>query len=958
MVAVRAANPAADAIASELGSLLHAHVVIGDRRWRLDAAVRIVPALRRYDISLDRVRAVLRDGLAVAPCVRPVRECLDHIVEIALARGSADTLAALVEVAWTRSWEAGLLGATRVAIALSEWTLAREIVALQHRATAIGRYLQPRLEALLRRGFIAEHGNPCPRFAGDVEEPGSENAFEPSLPLLIAMVDASCARGDGVRASDAERVFGELPARDRPIASAHLARLALHAGSVGSALARLRSIRAPGIRAGAQLVLARSAIRAGRLDVARELVDATERVHYRDRGYLDLARAHAARRETSAALRTLGHVRAPGLEAERELLRDEIVLALVRDVESPPRIPDEALRAAWAPPGWTEWTEWREWRELDDTVDARAREAIVRAANRARYGMRERDPIVLDGAADAIGQGCTQRAGRRALCELFDAAGIATRDLVFATALPAWLRDAVLAEHVAVRAERLAAGNGVLPPPFVDGFGGGTSDAPARSIERALFDEGLALSRTAAPRRRVLITTARHCLREALAHPADWASEAVATRLRTLVHLGGALGRDAIAKALATLPLPCETATRALEALATLDATAARDIVLGRTLELEAAGVDTARALRLVEAYRGLPVGFARAFARARTSIARVRGDAAALPWLAELVACWRTTTGTIPTVEVLRLVGTRRELPDSPVAFRYELDGVTDILRAGDHVTCATRVASDGKLLDAVLLAQPPRVDPTMRAWAPSQWRKLLDKATVKASATPVAAAVIQFARQLGHARQAAALLAGDLTALGVPATTSFAARGETFRLRLLDKRVDLPTYLRFADVSARCCFRSDDRYYQRTEAEVITVWKDPLSFCFHVERGRGDAFRPFGFVFGGFARVSSGLAILVNGLYMRPNTPDVRALVVDVLERAFAPLGISMIGIASSHGGRGALPDRYHQRSVDLTRIRALALAGQPSEVAYDDISSTVNRRIRLVHLWWRAT
>ncbi len=911
MVAVRAANPSST-IASELGSLLHAHVVIGDPRWRLEAIVRTVPVLRRFDISLDRVRAALRDGLAAAPCVQPVRDLLAQLVEIALARGSVDALAAIVEVAWTRSWSAGAIGATSVALALNAHALAREIA-----AAPTSPHLRPRLERLLRRGFIAT------RFVGDV---GEQGAFEPSLPLLIAIVDAG---------RDAEHMLGALPRRDRSIASAHLARL----DAPARALARVRSIREPGLRAGAHLVLARSAIRAGSLDVARGFVEATERPHYRDRGYLDLARAHAARRETSDALRTLGRVRAPGLEAERELLRDEIVLALVRDAESPPRISHEARRVAWLPPAWT---------ELDETIDTHAREAIVRAAACARCGMREGAPGL---AADLVERGCTTRAGRRALCRLFDAAGIATREFLFATRLPGWLRDALLAEHVAIRAERL--GDAALPAPFANGLRGGVSEAPAPSVERALFDEGVALSSCGAARRRVLINSARHCVRETLAHPAEWSPDAVAARLRTLVHLGGALARDAIAKALATLPLRRETATRALEALATLDAIAAREIVLARMVELDAAGVDTPRALQLVEAFRGLPTGFARGFERARRNLAR---DRAALPWLVELVACWRTATGALPTVEVLQLVGSRREVPDSPAAFRFEIDGVSDLLRAGDHVRCATRIASDKKLLDAVLLAQPPRVDPTMPAWPPSRWRALFDKATGKPSAAPVPALVAQLARQLGRAHHATALLAGDLTALGVPATSTFASRGETFRLRLLDKRGDLPTYLRFADVAARCCYRSDDRYYRRTEAEVIAVWKDPLSFCFHVERGRGEVFRPFGFVFGGFARLTGGLAILLNGLYMRPNTPDVRALVVESLERALcAPLGIPM-GIAASHGGRGTLPDRYRQRPVDLTRIRALGLGGCPEEVVYDDISLIVNRRIRVAHLWWR--
>src|SRR5207253_353222 len=98
----------------------------------------------------------------------------------------------------------------------------------------------------------------------------------------------------------------------------------------------------------------------------------------------------------------------------------------------------------------------------------------------------------------------------------------------------------------------------------------------------------------------------------------------------------------------------------------------------------------------------------------------------------------WRVATGDLPAVQVLELVASRPELPDSPLAFRYEVDGVTDLLRTGDHLRVATRIATDRKLLDAVLLAQPPRVDRTMLPWPVSRWRALFDTATEKTDPVP----------------------------------------------------------------------------------------------------------------------------------------------------------------------------------------------------------------------------
>ena len=132
-----------------------------------------------------------------------------------------------------------------------------------------------------------------------------------------------------------------------------------------------------------------------------------------------------------------------------------------------------------------------------------------------------------------------------------------------------------------------------------------------------------------------------------------------------------------------------------------------------------------------------------------------------------------------------------------------------------------------------------------------------------------------------------------------------------------------------------------------------------DPLTFCFHIERKRGDSFHPCGFVFGGFARIEDGRrAVVLNSLHVRPRSPDLREGVVRALETGLcAPLDIELIGIANVFGGQGPLPADYATREVKLTRYRALANRDGPIADVYDDIGVTVNGPESVTDLYWRS-
>jgi hypothetical protein len=218
------------------------------------------------------------------------------------------------------------------------------------------------------------------------------------------------------------------------------------------------------------------------------------------------------------------------------------------------------------------------------------------------------------------------------------------------------------------------------------------------------------------------------------------------------------------------------------------------------------------------------------------------------------------------------------------------------------------------------------------------------------------------RFARCHGYQAHFTSIAHGDFAALGAATETTFTASGHELRLRLLDKRLDILTYLRFADVTTRSCFRSTSHFYRddhfMTINALIDVWKDPLSFCFHIERRVGDAYVAVGFCFGGFIEIDGALGIALNSLHVRPGTADVRARVLRLIEELFCqPLGIEIIGIACTHNGRGPLPADYKPRRTRLRRLRALVNNGEVVTTAFDDISAEVNESIDVDGLFWRT-
>lgn len=721
------------------------------------------------------------------------------------------------------------------------------------------------------------------------------DAFAPTVPMVEALVEANLEP----RA---------LPERHRERAIAHLARLDR---------GRARSLATASARSAAYWWITRDLLAAGELDDARAVATEIEAPLLRQYATVERARALVGRYRFADALHALRDVRDPRLAGARFAVKRVVLLCLRDPLEPLASERDDLHRIGWQPAAWLR------------PFDAARQDEVTTAVSLARAGWQRDDYLLLGNAALRLGKLEHDPIARRDAIELAHQIGQpVSTTLAIAQSLHRRL-DAYLAEELVSEVQRRE-----IAQPFRDGLAGATPPAAdARSHARALYDEGLALSAHAPRRRRVLIAAAQHCLRSALAQPQDWSRPAIRARLRTLVHLCGSLAADAIAKAVATLPFDPELTGTALAHLALLDPHRARDLAVPHLAELRV----PVELLRRCELGGALAPGFARAFAHARRL--RVSEDA-----VCGLVTAWWRRTGELPTIAMLDRIA----LPGANVPTVEELvervAAAPEALRGEDHVEVATRVLTEPDLLADLELSAPARIDPRMRPWRTNVTRSLLRHALSKQIGTVVPALVHKIARRLQPAT--------------LQPVEQLEIAGLRYRVRLLDKRLDLLTYLRFADVPARSCYRSTEGFYHRcTRSNLAAAWKDPLTLCFHIERERARAFQPCGFLFGSFADADGVLALIFNSLHVRPASAAVREQVLRAVERIVTPFGIARIGIANQFGGRGPLPVDYVAREVALVRHRALAIGGRLVTEIYDDIEHPANQPVRIDHLYWRT-
>jgi hypothetical protein len=900
MVAVHAASPAPDAdLASELGSLLLAHKQIVAPNWQLDAIVRRMPVVRRFGVSVDASRTAIRELSTRATCPVPMRAPL---VELLCTRldGDLAALAMATRALWMRAWAPCVVAALDVARRLNALDVAKRVIEIASSA--------PRARYWMR-----------------VLEPA------PSLAQLITLVDTISETNDSSRFVDAERLAAQLRPRERLFATAHLGRLALRFG------APIRHARDASIRAGSGLLLVREAIAMDQLARASEIAEEIDRNLLREYAWLELARGLCRHGRFVDALRMLQRITRPELLADRAHVRAEIHLLVRRDRETYHPAPQHAR---WQLPSWLRGPRW---------LPTHTRDVVVTCAAVWRIGMRTDGSLPHTWLLD-------HEAARPAFLDLMNRAGVNVDAALALCRRRGVSVDACLADRIAFHAAELARSRRELPHAMERGLSGRQiyDVVDARSSERASFDEGIALSANARPRRRVLIGVARSCLRSALTQPA-WPIDVVCARLRILVHLGGSLAADAIAAPLAELPIIPRIWLPALEALCALDPLRAGQLVIDRYGELLRDGADPVHLLELVVAAKGIDHDHARACVSAFRSVDNQRAKGA-VRWFSAFVRLWLATTGTRPHTSVFAWLHGRDVGSREPQALLDELACVRTNAMAGTPLEVARRLADDEAALRAILL-DPTRLDPRMTPWTIPRWKTLL----VDAASTPQPALAIvhDFARRLGQPRWASALATGDLVRLGVAPAEEVAAHGHCFVVRLLDKRRDLLAYLRFADVPARSCFRSDTASYTDsrypTRPELLAAWRDPLAFCFHIENDRGEA---CGFLFGSFAIADGDPAVVFNSLHVRPRNAELRIAILRAVERGLcAPLGIRHLAIANLHGGRGPLPSDYVQRTAVITRLRALSTDGEPIKTVDDDISIVVNDPVVTTDLHWNT-
>lgn len=173
---------------------------------------------------------------------------------------------------------------------------------------------------------------------------------------------------------------------------------------------------------------------------------------------------------------------------------------------------------------------------------------------------------------------------------------------------------------------------------------------------------------------------------------------------------------------------------------------------------------------------------------------------------------------------------------------------------------------------------------------------------------------------------------------------------RGESqvrqLNLRYLDKTTSLPEYLRFAD-SAMCCFTSKNFQGTGPQQYIARIWKDPLSFVFHIEEPSAeqtDRRSSVGFVFGSYGVNREGEPVLIlNGVYMDRKTDLAAKKVLQTIEQQLAkPLGCKEVLTASQHAGRSNYGVEYENTDREYLRLRAIKnrWGDEPEQHTYDDI------------------
>ncbi len=958
--------------AVELGELNQARSRLCSPRWRLHSLLAFFPVARRLGAStlamerevrvcLETILARQRVGCGMVLARRIQSDLLTWTSEDSVAPGHLQALAVMLSQPHgqpTLRYVRTLLEAGRVTEARAFADNLQEVKVRHHalRLTASG---------LWRAG-----GGRC--FVG----PAFSKDFLPSLERFFAMTETlgSAPSVNGVHLVTAERLLAGLKGAERQQALAYWAPIMYRACGRRQAEQVVRAIRYQSRLQQARFLVLQQALDAGSLEDAWRLLEPMAGV-YRERGCLHLADALIRRGDGCRARRLLARVVHKPLQAERTLLFraselgsvtgnvDRLKRSYGRWLAARPQQCEDlsafdrllptlasrwillALRTGWrgSNGGSVEIPDWVRWRDLQQlTTD--------------RRGLRSLLAHVDDHQVDL----------RHVLRSMRRIAGDVDQ--------PIW------SEHLCCRAELLAA---TLDQPrrstgrdlktsqiLVRGLRGHSEGAnlstAADSRDRCAWDEGVSLSPRALRRRRVLLQATKWCLKTWLQGGEPVPAETVRSRLRVLTNLEGGLAIGVLERALRPVRAPSSGYVTIFFTLVSLAPRRAAELVFGDHLTLFFEEINKARELLLeLEDHRVLESGFTELWlmlmrrVRARFGVERGR------EWLCELMDAWPAASR-IPTLAAVRCC-----LADT--VDNLTVTGDRLIARAERRLVDLTGTPTSK--LPTALLDDPnalARFDWLRPGWLLSNTAGRTDqdrRADLEVlrgtrgdiDPLPIRKLARSLSLEAGQQQITRRWLAGAYpwpdrsSAVELPELAGLAR----YRVRFLDKRQDLFTYLHFADC-VPCCFNRANRYFKQWGLRqwVLALWKDPLSFCFHVERLVDERqWRPCGFVFGSYALCQATPAVLLNGIYLHRKHEQLRAEILHAIEEMFCrPLGVRWVAIANRYGGCGNLPETYVLRSVIVQRLRALRFKGRPVTAIYDDISCEVNQTMLMSHLYWR--
>lgn len=471
----------------------------------------------------------------------------------------------------------------------------------------------------------------------------------------------------------------------------------------------------------------------------------------------------------------------------------------------------------------------------------------------------------------------------------------------------------------------------------------GEAEREVQSLARARYDEALALQADGHARRRVLARAVKATLALALREPESVSATTLRVRVRTLSHLGDAIAANVLRPFLAKVPSRWPSDVRQLiVAMSTGSAAAPPDFP---TLSV---AILTPTVGRLSHQNR-LPANTHRAWKSLVRAVRSRLNDSDATHWLWEVLSTHQPFPSPETLHEVLSEVQHRTTLtPYSQILEEAlaELDGLAEL----PLMVLLAQLTERPMLLNRLRWHQPPLLADGVVTWDSKIWSDLLKYAPEVGVVAPEHIPTFTSTLQNGSP------IAERLLAGRCPTTETVWSISEGTRLRFLDKRNDLFTFLRFPD-SAACCWRSSRGYSNPVRERLLSLWMDPLSFCFLVEGTVKERWSPVGFVFGSFG-VSQGKPImLLNGLYLRRRSCSLRTDTLAQLEAFGESLGLRWLVIANRHGGSGTLPTTYQSRYRPFQRLRALKQRGRLVSRTSDDIGNQLNSVVYAPHLYWRA-